>query len=85
MPLAAPDDEQQDISYHRDVWPVLKRHCWGCHSGNDPQGGLGMDNVAALAKGGDSGAAFVPNQPDESLLLQVLTGASEPAMPKDKP
>ncbi|MEX0711608.1 MAG: SUMF1/EgtB/PvdO family nonheme iron enzyme [Pirellulales bacterium] len=85
MPLAAADGKQQDISYHRDVWPVFKRHCWGCHSGNDPKGGLSMDSVAALAKGGDSGAGFVPNQPDESLLLQVLTGASEPAMPKDKP
>ncbi|MDA1050705.1 MAG: hypothetical protein O3C40_09525 [Planctomycetota bacterium] len=21
------------ISYRADVWPILKRHCWGCHSG----------------------------------------------------
>jgi hypothetical protein len=71
-----------EVSYRHDVWPILKRHCWGCHSGGDPKGGLNLDTVATLMAGGASGPAVVPGQPDESLLIQVLTGASEPAMPK---
>lgn len=74
-----------DVSYRHDVVPVLKRHCWGCHSGSDPRGGLSMDSAAELAKGGDSGPAWTAGQPDESLLVQMLIGAREPSMPKDKP
>ena len=74
-----------DVSYRHDVWPILKRHCWGCHSGGDPQGGLSMDSAAALAKGGESGQAVLAGQPDQSLVVQVLSGAAEPAMPKGKP
>jgi hypothetical protein len=73
------------LSFRHDVWPVLKRHCWGCHSGADPKGGLSMDDVAGLAKGGFSGAAIAPGEPDESLLVRVLCGAAEPAMPPNAP
>jgi WD40 repeat protein len=83
--VASPSAEAATVSYRHDVWPILKRHCWGCHSGADPQGGLSMDNVTDLAKGGESGATWVSGKPAESLLVQVLTGEVEPLMPKNKP
>ena len=46
----------EKISYRGDVWPILKRHCWGCHSGGDAKGGLSVDTVADMRKGGDGGA-----------------------------
>jgi len=72
-----------EISYRRDVWPILKRHCRGCHSGGDPQGGLKLDDHAALHKGGDSGPLLVAGKPDESLLMDMISG-EEPEMPPEQ-
>lgn len=79
--LAAAEPE---VSYRGDVWPILKRHCWSCHSGNDPQGGLKMDSVADMLKGGDSGPLYVAGKPDDSRLLQVISG-DKPSMPPKSP
>lgn len=84
-PLPALDAEAAgQISFRRDVWPILKRDCWGCHSGGNPKGGLSMDSVSALERGGDSGPALVAGKPDESLLVEMIVG-DEPEMPKQRP
>ncbi|MBC8356729.1 MAG: hypothetical protein H8E66_32540 [Planctomycetes bacterium] len=72
------------ISYRADVWPIMKRHCWGCHSGGDAKGGLSVDTVADMLKGGDGGAMFEVGKPDESALLEMITG-DEPEMPQKQP
>jgi WD40 repeat protein len=74
----------EKISYRADVWPILKRHCWGCHSGGDSKGGLSVDTVAEMLKGGDGGALFEAGKPDESMLLEMITG-DEPEMPQKQP
>lgn len=74
----------EKISFRKDVWPIVKRHCWGCHSGMDAKGGLSMDSVTAMLKGGDSGGLFEPGKPDDSLLVEMITG-DEPAMPQKQP
>ncbi len=74
----------QQVSFRRDVWPIVKRHCWGCHSGGDAQGGLSMDSVADMLRGGDSGSLFEPGKPDDSLLIAMTIGDS-PDMPKQQP
>jgi cytochrome c551/c552/multidrug efflux pump subunit AcrA (membrane-fusion protein) len=66
------------------VAAVLERHCVHCHQGDEPKGGLSLSTAAAARKGGDSGAAFIAGQPEESLILQYVTGDA-PAMPKDAP
>ncbi len=74
-----------DVSYRRDVAPILRRHCTSCHTKNDAQGDLSMDSVKLLARGGKNGPAIVPGKADESPLVQVLTGARKPAMPYKQP
>lgn len=69
-----------EISYHRDVWPIFKRHCVGCHSAQKIKGGLRLDDVAAVQKGGENGPLFVPGKPDQSLLIKQISG-DEPEMP----
>lgn len=56
------------------IRPVLVNHCYKCHSASisQPKGGLRVDSRDLLRRGGDSGAAVVPGQPAESLLLQAL-------------
>ena len=73
------------VSFRGDVWPIVKRHCWGCHSGADPKGGLSLDSVADMLKGGDSGPLFAVGQPDESVLVEMIAGAEPEMPPKQRP
>jgi WD40 repeat protein len=74
----------EKVGYRQDVWPILKRHCWGCHSSMKPEGGLKLDSVADMRKGGDGGPLFKPGKPDESLLLTMISG-DKPKMPRKQP
>src|SRR5439155_18531622 len=69
------------ISYRRNVAPLLRRHCSSCHTKNDAQAELNVDTVKLMLRGGKTGPAIKPGKPDESLLVQVLTGAKKPMMP----
>src|SRR5437660_803265 len=43
--------------YETQVVPVLKEHCWKCHTGKKPRGGLRLDSRPAVLVGGDLGPA----------------------------
>src|SRR5262245_23793649 len=73
------------LSYRRDVAPILRRHCTSCHTKNDSQSQLNMDTVKLFARGGQRGPAFTPGKPDESLVVQMLTGVKKPVMPYKLP
>ncbi|MDQ1471927.1 MAG: hypothetical protein QOJ99_3407 [Bryobacterales bacterium] len=53
------------------VKPVLDANCMGCH-GNTATAGLRLDSREALLKGGKSGPAVVPGDPQASLLMQAV-------------
>ena len=60
--------------------------CWRsgasrCHGEATAKGNLSLATAAAVFKGGDSGPAVVPGKPDESLLLEMISG-DPPEMPK---
>ncbi len=74
----------EEVSFQKDVWPVFKRHCLGCHSEKKEKGGLRMDDVAALLKGGETGPLFVPGHPEKSLLISQISG-EKPEMPENEP
>jgi len=69
-----------EVSFYRDVRPILQRHCSGCHQPAKAGGKLVLTSYAELAKGGDNGEGFTPGKPDESLLIEYITG-DEPLMP----
>jgi WD40 repeat protein len=72
-----------DVSFQRDIWPVFKRHCVGCHSEKKGKGDLRMDDIAALLKGGKTGPLFVKGKPDDSLLITQVSG-DKPDMPENE-
>ena len=63
--------------FERKVRPLLLEHCQSCHStaSNKKKGGLLLDTREAILKGGDSGPAAVPGDPDKSLLIRAVTHA----------
>ena len=83
---AAPTVATADDRFFRDqVAPVFERRCVHCHGGSAPKGNLSLTTAAGVSKGGDGGPAVVPGKPDESILVEMISGA-RPAMPqKEKP
>ncbi len=59
--------------FERQVRPLLVERCLECHGRGDvDQGGLRLDSRSALLKGGDTGAAIVPGEPKQSLLIDAI-------------
>ena len=75
-PAATPDGEGIDL-FEKRVRPVLAEHCYACHSAKAEKlkGGLLLDTREGILKGGDSGPALVPGDPDRSLLLKAVRHA----------
>ncbi|MEQ9410790.1 MAG: PSD1 and planctomycete cytochrome C domain-containing protein [Fuerstiella sp.] len=55
-----------------DVLPILLLRCAACHGAQVRQGDLDLRSVAAARKGGRRGPAFVPGDPDASLMIQRI-------------
>src|SRR4030095_6736872 len=68
--------------FEAKVRPILAANCYDCH-GDQQYGGLRLDSRDAILKGGASGPAVVPGDPDKSLLIQAVRQSSEKLkMPK---
>src|SRR6266508_3810449 len=64
------------------VRPVLAASCFDCHS-DQQYGGLRLDSRDGMLKGGTSGPAIVPGDPEKSLLIQAVRQTSDKLkMPK---
>ena len=62
--------------FEQNVRPLLAQNCYSCHGDKKQKGGLRLDSIEAILKGGESGPAVVPGKPDESLLVrQSITPA----------
>lgn len=66
------------VSFSRHIAPIFARRCVACHNTRTASGRLNMDSFAALAKGGESGAAFAAHESAESLLLMMVEDGSMP-------
>lgn len=69
-----PAVEEQTAFFETRIRPILVQHCYKCHSVESKQakGGLRLDSREAIRRGGDSGPAVIPNDTEESLLLQAV-------------
>jgi WD40 repeat protein len=70
------------VSFYRQVRPILQRSCSGCHQPAKKGGKLLLTTYDGFKKGGENGPAFVAGKPDESLVVQYISGA-KPEMPKN--
>lgn len=79
-PTLADEAAITEVSYYRAVRPVLQRNCSGCHFAARKQGELAVTTVPELLAGGVSGPAVIAGKPDDSPLVQYISGP-EPEMP----
>ncbi len=79
---AAPSASSADDQYFTQrIAPILERRCVHCHGDSTRKGNLSLATASGAFKGGDSGPAVVPGKPDESLLVEMISG-DKPAMPQ---
>jgi mono/diheme cytochrome c family protein len=78
-PVSAGSDKAD--YFETRVRPILANNCYACHT-SMAASGLRVDSLAALLKGGGSGPAIVPGDPEKSLLIQAVRQSSELKMPK---
>ncbi len=70
--------------FENRVRPVLAESCMDCH-GRLRRGNLRLNSRDAMLRGGDSGPAIIPGDPDGSLLIQTVRHEIEgQEMPRDE-
>src|SRR5215510_8024750 len=71
--------------FEAKVRPLLATRCYDCHT-DSAKGGLRMDSLEAMLKGGHRGPAIVIGKPEESLLIKAVAHTHETLrMPKGAP
>ena len=75
-----------ELDYHRDIAPLLRDYCAGCHNESDYEGEFSVETFAALKEGGetDDKTILVAGKPESSYLLQTILHEAKPAMPPKK-
>jgi hypothetical protein len=67
--------DARDLDFFESkVRPILVEHCYRCHSAEAERlrGSLHLDTKEGWQKGGDSGPAIVPGDPENSLLVEAV-------------
>jgi mono/diheme cytochrome c family protein len=66
---ALPQDSPE--FFETKVRPILANNCYSCHT-NSALSGLRLDSLDAMKRGGKRGAAIIPGDPENSLVIQAL-------------
>ena len=71
---AAAEPAESVEFFEKRIRPVLSEQCYKCHSSTSEKlkGGLMLDSREALLKGGDTGPAITPGDPEKSLLIEAV-------------
>jgi WD40 repeat protein len=65
-----------------DVFPILQKNCVACHNLQKSEGGLNLESMEMLKKGGESGALFEQGKSTDSSLIRRVKG-EEDIMPPE--
>lgn len=75
---------KKDLSYEKDIRPILEKSCFKCHGAEKQKGKLRMDSLEALLKGGENGPIVTKGKGAESPMVQAVARLVEDdAMPPE--
>src|SRR5690348_9983524 len=75
---AAAAGETKQISFSREIAPVLVKQCQACHGPEKAKGKYRLDSFARLKKAGESDEApVVAGKPEQSHLYKLITAKDE--------
>lgn len=78
-----PTPEQLEF-FEKKIRPILSDHCYECHAAEKQESDLRLDSRRALIMGGASGKAVNLEDPESSLILEVLNYGGDIEMPPDQ-
>ena len=71
-------------AYDREIAPILRTYCSGCHNDHDAESEFSVERFATLRKGGaGSGDPVVPGDAAASILVQRIKSSDSDHMPPD--
>ena len=78
-------DEVKSASpdFNRQVAPIFKKYCNGCHNADEKEGGLILESFDSALKGSKRGSVIVPGKSKLSRLLLTVEKKVKPAMPPE--
>ena len=75
----------QQVDFARDVEPILRANCQGCHGQSQQMSGLRLDQPEAAMTGSYSGPVIKPGDSAGSLLITMVSGRGKVKMPPAGP
>jgi uncharacterized membrane protein len=71
------------VSFHKDVVPIMEKHCVSCHAPGKPgtdASGFVVDSYAAVMKGTKLGPVVLPGDAISSTLIRLVEGRADPSI-----
>lgn len=67
-------------SYAQNVQPIFTQRCVSCHGASRADNGLRLDSYQGVMKGTQHGPVVVPGSPNNSALISVVKGTTDPSI-----
>ena len=79
FPALAAEDPSK--FFDKQVAPILKKRCLGCHNEELKDGDISFADRDSLLKGGKHGPTIVPGKPQDSVLIHAIGHEGDVRMP----
>ena len=77
-----PPSARKDVTYAKDIKPLLDTSCIRCHGSERPKAGLRLDSFEGILKGSKEGPVVVKGDSAKSFIVEAISQLDpETAMP----
>ena len=75
-----PAAAQKDVTFAKDIKPMLEKACFNCHGEEKQKAKLRVDSVEAIKKGSENGEIIVLGNSAKSSMVHTVAGLVEDMM-----